>query len=224
MNCHSFLPETLRSQVGNGSIPAPKWNRALIPIIGRSTLDVDSSRPPPRPLPNPFRLFKEPDMVCLLFPTGVLYAAFYAVTATISSLFSENFPWLTETQIGLCFLSVGGAGIIGAVLLGKVLDYQYRVTKRIFDEKRPPISEKGLEHSGKAQKIESSSDEAIDFPIEKARFRLQPYWIIVYSITLIGYGWSIESKTSIAVPLILQFIRKFNGLSNYFGLLETNFN
>lgn len=200
-----FLPETLRSQVGNGSIPAPKWNRALIPIIGRSTLDVDSTRPPPRPLPNPFKLFKEPDLICLLFSTGTLYAAFYAVTATISSLFEEHFPWLSETQIGLCYLSVGGACVIGTVVFGKLLDFQYRRIKSSHSEKNVSVSEKNLEGSQKDVK-QSSSDEVDDFPIERARFLTQPFWVVIYSITLIGYGWTIERKTSIAVPLILQFI------------------
>ena len=50
-----FYPETLRSMVGNGSIPAPKLNRALIPLIGRRGIEIDSSRPPVKPLPNPFK-------------------------------------------------------------------------------------------------------------------------------------------------------------------------
>ena len=47
-----------------------------------------------------------------------------------------------------------------------------------------------------------------DFPIERARMLLQHLWIGVFSAAAIGYGWVIQSKANIAVPLILQFIRK----------------
>jgi hypothetical protein len=47
-----------------------------------------------------------------------------------------------------------------------------------------------------------------DFPIEKARLRSTPIYLAIYVIAVIGYGWSLESDTNIAVPLILQFISR----------------
>ncbi|KAH8116949.1 MFS general substrate transporter [Phellopilus nigrolimitatus] len=189
-----LLPETLRSQVGNGSIPAPKWNRALLPIIGRSTLEISHERPPPRPLPNPFLLFTSPDLMLLLVSFAIVYSAFYAVTATISPLFSQNFPFLSETEIGLCYLSIGGGGAFATVSAGKLLDRQYMHVKRKFDAVNNSDPEKT--RNGTDSPHGDSSAGHDEFPIEKARLQTQYIWIL--------------SKTNIAGPLVLQFILGFS--------------
>ncbi|THH09616.1 hypothetical protein EW145_g1904 [Phellinidium pouzarii] len=204
-----FFPETLRSQVGNGLIPAPKWNRPLIPIIGRSSLGVHQERPPPRPLPNPFKLFTAPDLMALLFSTAIIYSAFYAVTATVSSLFSEHYPFLSETEIGLCYLSIGGGGAFATVLTGKLLDWQYMRVKTKFENTRKADLEK---HSGSLDDEYSTSTHD-DFPIEEATLQTQYIWILIFSGSCIGYGWCVQSGTSIAGPLVLHFILGYTMVS-----------
>ena len=44
------------------------------------------------------------------------------------------------------------------------------------------------------------------FPIEKARLVSQQILVWIFGASVIGYGWAIQAKTNIAVPLILQFI------------------
>lgn len=207
---YRFFPETLRSLVGNGSIPPPRWNRALIPIIGRSTLEISSERPSPKPLPNPFKLFTYPDLCILLFSSAIPYCAFYAVTATLSSLFEETFPSLSESIIGVCFLGVGLGGICGTISVGKLLDRQYQYVKRRFEKSIENESEKNVGIDGERTLININDHE--DFPIERARMLLQHVWICIFSVTTIGYGWAIQSKVNIAVPLILQFISEFRSL------------
>lgn len=202
--------------VGNGSIPAPRWNCAFIPIIGRRTLSMSSHRPPPRPVPNPFMVFTNPDLVVLLFSTAVVYSAYYSITATLSDLFQEQYPFLTETDIGLCFLAVGGGGAVGTVLQGKVLDWQFMHVKKQWEQKKAMKAinegrdlEKGDNVSANRRDgggDEDSEDE--DFPIEKATLASQGIWIVLYAAASIGYGWSIEKGANIAVPLVMQFIRK----------------
>lgn len=199
--------------VGNGSIPAPHWNRALIPIIGRRTLSANSERPPPHPVPNPFMLFKNPDLVILLFSTAVVYSAYYAVTATVSDLFQEQYSFLTETEIGLCYLAVGGGGAIGTVLQGKVLDWQFIRVKRQWERKKAERAKRdGSDLEKRGRDVDNdgyeSDEEDEDFPIEKATLASQGLWIALYAAGSIGYGWSIEKGASIAVPLIMQFIRE----------------
>ncbi|EJD03623.1 MFS general substrate transporter [Fomitiporia mediterranea MF3/22] len=203
-----FFPETLRSQVGNGSIPAPKWNRAIIPIIGRSSLDMESERPPPRPLPNPFKLFKEPDLMLIMFATSVVYSTFYGITVSISSIFADDYSFLNETEIGLCFLSIGGGCIFGTVTAGRLLDWQFRRVKRKFEASQKHDSEKNRD-SAETRDVASSLSAYDNFPLEKACLQTQHVWIVLFSICTIGYGWSLQSKTSIAVPLILQFFLGF---------------
>ena len=54
----------------------------------------------------------------LLF-NATLYAVFYGVTASISTLFSDIYPFLNQTDIGLCFLGIGGGMAIGSVIGGR---------------------------------------------------------------------------------------------------------
>lgn len=97
-------------------------DRALIPNVGRASLDMNSTRPPFRPLPNPFKLFKQKDVIIILVSNGNCVAAYYAITAALSSLFAVNYPFLNETEIGLCFLAPDAGGVAGTVTAGKLLD------------------------------------------------------------------------------------------------------
>lgn len=194
--------------VGNGSIPAPRWNRAFIPIIGRRTLSASSTRPPPRPLPNPFKLFLNPDLVIILFSTAVIYSAYYSVTATLSDLFAQQYPFLSETEIGLCFLAVGGGGAVGTVLQGKVLDWQFMRVKKQWERKKAEKAQREGKDLEKRSSRNEEEEEDEDFPIERATLASQGIWIALYAAASTGYGWAIEKGVSIAVPLIMQFIRE----------------
>ncbi|KAJ7061486.1 MFS general substrate transporter [Mycena amicta] len=191
-----FLPETLRAVVGNGSIPGrPFLHTPLVPIIGRgrrlsSSLAV-GSRPPPKPFQNPLPLFLQPDVDLILFITGVVYAVFYAVLASISSLFHVQYPQLNQTELGLCFLSLGIGMGVGSVIAGKILDWDYQRAKR-----------KLLAVNGDVDAKPSTED---DFPIEKARLRILPFFLCIFVACCIGYGWCIERGTNLAGPLVLLF-------------------
>ena len=201
-----FFPETLRAQVGNGSIPAPKWNRPLIPIVGRTSVDSNSHRPPPAPVPNPLKLFTAPDLLLNLFGSSIVYSTYYAVTATIATLFDRDYPSLTETDIGLCYLSIGGGGMVGTAVSGKTLDWRYQIVKRKYYRSvgsGANVSEKEKQ----ADKRTGRDDEG--FPIEKARLQLQFYFICLFSAFVIAYGWVIQANTSLAAPLVFQFIREY---------------
>lgn len=116
-----------------------------------------------------------------------------------------NYPFLTELQIGLCFLSIGAGGVAGTISGGKLSDWQYQYYKRKHELKLRENSEKTNEAAdgGESSILVESSD---DFPIEKARLISQQVLVLIFGATIIGYGWAIQMKTSIAVPLVLQFI------------------
>lgn len=140
-------------------------------------------------------------MLLLLLVNGTIYSAFYAVSATISTLFAVAYPFLSETDIGLCFLAVGGGGTVATVTVGKLLDYQFRALKRKLQR----------EHEDKADAEKGGagpSEHDEDFPIEKACMQSQHIWIWAFSIACIGYGWAVQAKVNLAVPLLLQFVRK----------------
>ncbi|KAJ4335088.1 multidrug transporter [Didymella glomerata] len=188
-----FLPETLRSIAGNGSIPVPRRLRAIIPIVGRKATEKvadTESRAKPKQSVNPFVLFTYPDVIVLLTFTGLVYAVNYTITATISSSFAKIYPDLSETVLGLCYLPTGAGMIIGSTVTGKVLDREYdRIKKRTGDA----------------------------FTIEYARLRLMPYYLTLFVMCVIGWGWTIQAKAHMAAPLCLAVLLGWTSM----GILNT---
>lgn len=197
----TFLPETLRSIVGNGSVFPPIQYRPLLPFMGRGHKDSDVDCLPARKSHNPFRLFACVDVLNLLVFNGIQYAVFAAILATISSLFKENYPHLTETDIGICYLASGGGLALGAVFSGKLMDWDYRTAKQQLIHNFTP--EKGIPGH-------IIND---DFPIEATRLKRLPLWIIIFCAACTGYGWCFQARTTIAVPLVLQFVIGFSEIA-----------
>ncbi|KAJ7633496.1 major facilitator superfamily domain-containing protein [Mycena polygramma] len=190
-----FLPETLRAIVG--SIPLPPIYHAVVPIIDRPRDASPAHRTPtaPRkPFQNPLRLFLHADIALLLFINGIVYAVSYGITASISTVFHEAYPRLSETELGLCFLTVGSGMAIGSLVCGKILDWDYQKVRRT------------LLVQGDHDDVEAT------FPIEKACLRLVPAFLAVFVVCGIGYGWCIDTRTSIAGPLILLFFIGLAGI------------
>jgi predicted MFS family arabinose efflux permease len=173
--------------VGNGSIPAKGASKEVIPIVGRKVIKKAVQNEPgtasPKQSVNPWILFTFPDFMVLLTFTGIVYAVNYSITATISSSFAVVYPYLSETALGLCYLSTGGGMIIGSTFTGKLLDWEYRRAKA-------RVGPDGV------------------FCIEHARLRTMPLHLGLFVALVLGWGWSIEKHASIAVPLVLQFFRK----------------
>ena len=191
-----FFPETLRSIVGDGSTTPPRYGRALIPIVGRHNRGIDNDLPPPKPLANPFRIFLNIDVDAVLLCNGIINAVFYAVIASISSLFDEIYTFLNTTDIGLCFLSIGGGLVAGSVVTGKILDKEYRNVKASYEKK--------LTAQGNPAEDTNAKDE--NFPIEVARFRTMPLYCVILAAGCVGYGWCLDKKVNLSGPLILLFI------------------
>ncbi|KAJ7597602.1 major facilitator superfamily domain-containing protein [Mycena floridula] len=182
-----LFPETLRTIVGNGSVTPPRIYRPLVQVIGRNAIQKSSPTLPKSRFRNPFLLLKNLDIVILLFVNGVVAAVFFGVVASISTIFHETYPQLSETELGLCFLTVGGGMIFGSTLSGKLLDWDFQ---RV-------LKETGKQELGARQLAQDDT-----FPIEKARLRIMPIFIIVYALSCVGYGWCIQEKVNIAGPLI----------------------
>ncbi|EMD59911.1 hypothetical protein GGP41_008963 [Bipolaris sorokiniana] len=188
-----FLPETLRSIAGNGSIPVPRIQRAIIPIVGqkatKEAFDPDT-RSKSKHSVNPFVLFTYPDVIVLLTFTGLVYAVNYTITATISSSFAKIYPHLSETVLGLCYLPVGAGMIIGSTLTGKMLDWEYaRIKARCGD----------------------------NFTIEHARLRIMPFYLSLFIVCVVAWGWTIQATVHIAVPLVLGVLLGWTSI----GILNT---
>jgi len=161
-------------------------------------MDHDAPKPPKRILNNPLRIFFYLDVLNLLVFNAIIYAVFYAVNTTISTLFASKYPFLNETDIGLCFLAIGGGMVFGAVLCGRMLDADYQRIKKKLVKKAEGDPEKRI-------RPEDVTKEE-NFPIERARLRTVPIFTAIFIVTCAGYGWSLQREANIAVPLILQII------------------
>ncbi|KAL0953531.1 hypothetical protein HGRIS_004752 [Hohenbuehelia grisea] len=202
-----FMPETLRILVGNGSIlPSPIY-RPVIPVIGRGRVQLQPSGDREiKSYPNPLRILTYPDVLILLLFNGMVCSVFYGVTASLSPLFQDAYPFLTQTTIGLCFLAIGGGLVIGSLTTGKLLDRDYQVIK----QRLLKAAQEQLPDGGVVDPEDVTKDEC--FPIEEARLRTVPFYMVFIIIAVAGYGWCIKQKVNIAGPLLLQMISVSNHL------------
>ncbi|KAF8539486.1 major facilitator superfamily domain-containing protein [Trichophaea hybrida] len=186
------FPETGRRVVGNGSTPpSSRINKSFLPLLSPPGTGTPLPRPPLE-FPNPLaciRLLFEKDMAIVLFANGILCTACYTVIASLPSLFLEIYG-LNSLKIGLCYLPFGAGCAVASVGAGKIIDRDYRVVAK----------QNGITINKR------KGEDMARFPIEDARLRSVFWMLAVYAATFAAYGWVLYVETSIAVPLVLQFI------------------
>jgi hypothetical protein len=160
----SFQPETLSSIIDNGRDKVLILYQPVIPVIGHFSYPTDRPSSPIKVPRNPFRLFLNLDIDFLLCISAIACALFYGVIATMSTLLEATYPFLNETTIGFCFLSIGGGMIFGSSINGRVLDLEYQRFKR--------VARFNLEGSANAANL--AQDES--FPLEKVRLFRVAKW------------------------------------------------
>ncbi|KAL1682314.1 major facilitator superfamily domain-containing protein [Schizophyllum commune] len=196
-----FLPETHHAVSASKNKAARIIYSPVIRVVGRAQHKAEKAglAPPAQPsappkskhIRNPLPLFLNPAVSLALTFTAIIYAVWYCVTATISSSFAEKYPFLSETDVGLCYLPIGSGMLISSAVHGRVLDAEYRRMRRRWTEEQKGDGEKG------------TLDER-DFPIERARLRLMPLHVAVFAASVIGWGWSVQAGAHLAAPLVLQ--------------------
>jgi len=204
-----FFPETLPSrqhmrQSGLKIIYTP-----VIPIIGRKLTPtqplapLSESTPKPKKFQNPFLLFAQYNITLLLLLNGTSFTIFFGVVTSLSALFEEVYPFLDEFRIGLCFLAIGGGMVFGTGLVGRVLDWRYQVEVREFRER---LVQKGeLEKRLEVEGVKDV-DKLKDFPLERARLKYLPELVVLLAGCSAGYGWCLQKRVHLAVPLVFQVI------------------
>ncbi|KXN82705.1 Quinidine resistance protein 3 [Leucoagaricus sp. SymC.cos] len=95
----------------------------------------------------------------------------------------------------------GGTGIVG-----RILDWQYQVEKNRLHKRLEDAGELEIRlHEADVKAV----DKLLEFPLERARLSLLPTMVILLAGCTAGYGWCLQKKVSIAVPLVLQAIIGF---------------
>ena len=189
-----FVPETLRCLVGNGSgyaNPTPtQWlarRRGKLDEEKIAHISATCGPPPKMNFLAPFQYLLEPDVFWVLTFNGLVFTVFYCFMTSTAKQFSKHYPYLSELQIGLCFLCMGVGTISGSFVKGKLLDRDYRIT---------------------ADKLKDKPD--VRFPIFHARLRSLWYNLILMCAATFIYGWIFTINAPLVVPLVIQFVFGFN--------------
>ncbi|KAK7908618.1 hypothetical protein PG985_015921 [Apiospora marii] len=197
-----FLPETSRVIVGNGSVRPKGVYRAIVPILAPPTIPSppdDAERQyvlPEKPkatsvFPNPLAcllLLRHRRTAIVVGCMGIHYTIYSCLQASLSTLFTEIYH-VSGLVSGLTYLPFGVACAIAAFGTGKILDWDYRHVA----EKQGVAADK------------TRGDVIGRFPIEHARLRSMKFSIALCSFFILGYGWSLQQRTHMAAPLVLQF-------------------
>ncbi|EFY86889.1 MFS transporter, putative [Metarhizium acridum CQMa 102] len=213
-----FVPETARNIVGNGSIPPPALNTSITSRIQwrRKRRDLESTpgatTPEPKklplgiPVPDIFaaiRIIFEKDVGLLMLFMSLFVMANYAMLVPLQDVIRRRYSF-NDLQVGLCYIPFAMGSVSGAVVVGRLLDWNYaRVAKSMgvsADRKR--------------------GGELRRFPIERARLDLMWPWTMLAFITTAVWGWVVDSGASLAAPLVVLFLAGM-GLSGPISILTT---
>lgn len=206
----SVFPETCRKVVGNGSLPTQKWNISLLSYYhlrkqreagmedkSRMRLSLKSR---PNPLNSVYIICEKESGIVLLY-AGILFAGMYMVLTGLPSQLAAKYRFNT-LQISLCYFPTGFGSMVGALMVGKFLDWNFcRRAKRL-----------GIEISSQRQQ------DLTDFPIEAARLQVVLPLVFLSGVSIIAYGWVMEAHASLVGPIILLFIVAFSTTGAYQGL------
>ncbi|KAI9740169.1 MAG: hypothetical protein M1834_004747 [Cirrosporium novae-zelandiae] len=206
-----FLPETLRSHVGNGSLPAKGLAKSPLAYIQRRRHHSKTSIAPPslplyskKPKPKldflaPLRVLTGKSVISAILFLSIYYAVWQMTVTALSTLFKRTYH-LTEIQIGLTFIANGVGCIIGTLTNGRFLDISYRRLKRQWES----------ELTGQEDPLSSSSSS---FPLERARLGTLWYWSALQCIAVLIFGWTLDQRVHIAVPIICTFVLGWTAIS-----------
>lgn len=197
----AILPETMRSLVGNGSIPPKGIGKSFLSWWRQRQIkskQSDTNTPvelPPTPAPKKsidlfgaVRILTQPQAVFAVIFVGVYYMIWQMVLTVLATLFKTTYN-MSDLQIGLVYIANGVGCILGTALTGKFLDYDYRRIHKGF--------------SGDPQ----------DFPLERARLRTVWLYAPVQCAAVLVFGWALNKDVNMSVPIICLFFLGWTAIS-----------
>ncbi|CAM1506380.1 Fc.00g060210.m01.CDS01 [Cosmosporella sp. VM-42] len=212
------FPETSRVVVGNGSVPPKGIHRALLSCLTRSRKNKTTDGDPPDQVsnslsfPSPLtclKLFLLRDVAVVLFCNATFYTVCCCIQASLSTLFIDIYGY-DSLEAGLIYIPYGISCLISSFAWGKLLNFDYAQTAQ--------------EHGIPVNKAKESN--SYEFPVEKARLRSAFYLVAVTTVGTMAYGWVIQHRVHVAVPLVLQAFIGFSGTGLFvaLGTLLTDLN
>jgi len=198
-----FLPETLRTIAGNGTIRVKPYQQPFLAWIKSSQDARFESNPDNITLPptiesllEPLQLLSQVNVVGSIIFGAIAFATAVVVIST-TALCLETYYRLTTLLIGLAFLPSGAGTLLGFLAISYLLHRDYNIVESSYKA---------------ANNIEEDSNTSFkhnsDFPIERARLRSIGWISLIFIGATIGYGFSLSSK-HLAIPLVMQFLVAF---------------
>lgn len=110
------------------------------------------------------------------------------------------------------YLPSGIGGIFAAYGTGKVLDRDYHAVAKA--------------HNLPLDKGSIDANDLVDHPIEKARLRSVFALLAISASATLGYGWALNQRAHLSVPLVLQFLTGASQVGTFVvcGTLLTDLN
>lgn len=207
-----ILPETSRQHVGNGLIYPKGFQHKLLllylPHFSKKLTNHVETIEPRRPFDilATFRLLLHWDMIIVLVPCGIIFAAWTCMLAEISTVLELDPFNYSVIHVGLVYLPQGLITLPGSIISGKLLNkyYAYRLDEYI----NAGEAQKSKEQYEKEQRGEDvseenmlNSEEPLDrpaFDYSRARLDICLIPIGVFIIGLTMFGWCLQYKLNIA--------------------------
>lgn len=195
----TFLPETCRAIVGNGSILAPRWNRSglqwlgllsksyVYPVEDRRTLLKLRRRPS---LWDSVLIVRQRPTGILICASTIMACGFTAIIVSIPIIFKAKYSFNT-LEIGLCYLPYAVGGLVCRWTFGTLSTRNYQRCAR----------QAGLTLVRNKQ----TTQQLQAMPLEKARLQLTLPLLCASMILVTVYGWMIQAEVHVAGPIILLF-------------------
>ncbi|KAI0447945.1 major facilitator superfamily domain-containing protein [Xylaria telfairii] len=211
-----LLPETLRSIVGNGGIrllnpvakyPLNFYQKTTKVKFTPQAQAVQATEKAKINIAGPIRILFSKQAAPLAVFIGTYHAVWQMSITSMAVLFEDRYN-LSETQVGFTFIANGAGSIIGTLITGKILDVDYARIKARHGSALPL----GSPEIGGEQSPETQHDN-VNFPLEKARLRLLPILALLQCASIISFGWTIQYRVHIAVPIVTTFITGWTAVS-----------
>ncbi|KAF2192673.1 MFS general substrate transporter [Zopfia rhizophila CBS 207.26] len=129
---------------------------------------------------SPLKMVFSGEVTCIILFLSLYYTVWQTTITAMSTLFASSYG-LSDTKIGLTFIANGVGCILGTITTGRLLDLDYARIKASF--------------TGTTE----------DFPLEKARLRTIWLWSAAQIASTLVFGWTLDKRVHIAVPIICTF-------------------
>lgn len=196
------LPETLRAIVGNGS-RNPKLALIRFPLSAYQKLNhvkvmvqVDTVTKPVDLL-GPFRILFDKRVALVISFLSIYYMVWQMSITAMSTLFQDRYH-ISEIEIGLTFIANGVGSMVGTLVIGKILDIEYRRVKAKYEA---------------TYDAEGGRNKEENMPIERARLGTVWLWGSMQCASILVFGWTLDRKVYIAVPIICTFFTGWAAVS-----------